>query len=88
MGSMCYVYMCILYKVFRTPNSTKLLSILHKMLLIERDTATSDITWNGLEAMTDAALKIYSDQQAQRIATSGRVAYDTLPRLVVLCINE
>ena len=74
MGQCIYMTLCILYcKVFRTPNSTKLLSILHKMLLIERDTATSDIIWNGVEAMTDAALKIYSDQQAQRIATSGRV---------------
>ena len=41
------------------------------MLLIERDTPTGDIIWNGLETMTEAALKIYSDQQAQRVVTSG-----------------
>ena len=58
-------------KVFRTPNSTKLLSILHKMLLIERDTPSGDITWSGLETMADAALKIYSEQQEHRVATSG-----------------
>ena len=57
--------------MFGTPNATKLLSILQKMLLIDRDTPTGDITWDGLETMKEAALKIYSEQQAQRIANSG-----------------
>ena len=57
--------------MFGTPNASKLLSILQKMLLIDRDTPTGDITWDGLETMTEAALKIYSEQQAQRIANSG-----------------
>ena len=59
--------------MFGTPNSTKLLGILQKMLLIDRDTPTSDMAWSGLERMTEAALKIYTEQQAERIAASGEV---------------
>jgi hypothetical protein len=62
------LFSALFQKVFGTPNAAKLLSILQKMLLIDRDTPTGDITWNGLETMAESALKIYSDQQAQRIA--------------------
>ena len=61
-------------QVFGTPNAAKLLVILRKMLLIERDTPTGDVIWSGLETMTEAALKIYSEQQAQRVVTSGETA--------------
>ncbi|CAI8040740.1 Inverted formin-2 [Geodia barretti] len=68
------VFSALFEKVFGTPNAAKLLVILRKMLLIERDTPTGDIIWNGLETMTEAALKIYSDQQAQRVVTSEIVS--------------
>ena len=58
-------------QVFGTPNSTKLLGILQKMLLIDRDTPVSDVAWSGLERMTEAALKMHTEQQGERIATSG-----------------
>ena len=62
-------------QVFGTPNAAKLLSILRKMLLIERDTPTGDIIWNGLETMTESALKIYSEQQSHRVVSSGNNNY-------------
>jgi hypothetical protein len=68
------VFSALFEKVFGTPNAAKLLVILRKMLLIERDTPTGDVIWNGLETMTEAALKIYSEQQAQRVVTSEIVS--------------
>ena len=41
------------------------------MLLIDRDTLVSDITWSALERMADSALKISTDQQAERVCTAG-----------------
>ena len=42
------------------------------MLLIGRDTPVGDLTWSAVERMVGSALKISSEQQAERVSMAGQ----------------